>query len=332
MRYFQFIGTQRSGSNLLRVMLNQLPEISAPHPPHILKTFFPLLSRYGDLSVNDNFLMLVNDVCDWVNCNPVAWDPYVANPDRIASDVRSKDLLGIFMALSEAKAIADGAVIVCCKSMESVSYVRQIEAAGLYPVYIHLYRDGRDVALSFMKAVVGPKHIYSLARKWRQDQLEAMEAKSIIPPERFVSLRYEELIENPEIVLKNLCDALKVPYRSEMLNYFEAGESKRTAHAGKMWENLEKPVMASNRQKFLKGLSKEQLIIFESVAGDMLFQLGYDLVTTDLERRDKFSAEEVEAFELGNKKLIQQALSTADPEDLKKRKPQEDLLKKIMNR
>jgi hypothetical protein len=47
----QFIGTQRSGSNLLRVMLNQLPEISAPHPPHILKTFFPLLPLYGNIEV-----------------------------------------------------------------------------------------------------------------------------------------------------------------------------------------------------------------------------------------------------------------------------------------
>ncbi len=30
------IGIQRSGSNLLRLMLNQLPEIAAPHPPHVL--------------------------------------------------------------------------------------------------------------------------------------------------------------------------------------------------------------------------------------------------------------------------------------------------------
>ncbi len=29
------IGTQRSGSNLLRLMLNQLPEIAAPHPPSL---------------------------------------------------------------------------------------------------------------------------------------------------------------------------------------------------------------------------------------------------------------------------------------------------------
>ena len=73
MKFIQFIGTQRSGSNLLRTMLNQLPEIAAPHPPHILKTFEPILPIYGDLNDNTNFESLVNDVCLWVELNPVSW-------------------------------------------------------------------------------------------------------------------------------------------------------------------------------------------------------------------------------------------------------------------
>ena len=43
------IWIQRSGSNLLRLMLNELPEIAAPHPPHILQRMMPLVPRYGDL-------------------------------------------------------------------------------------------------------------------------------------------------------------------------------------------------------------------------------------------------------------------------------------------
>jgi len=314
------------------VMLNQLPEISAPHPPHILKTFFPLLDRYGDLQSEGSFRMLTEDVCRWVNCNPVSWEPYFAQPDVVIRNSRSRDLPGIFVAISEGKTVLDGADIMCCKSMESVSYIDRIEAAGLSPVYIHLYRDGRDVALSFMKAVVGPKHIYMLAKKWRQDQEEALAAKKIIPSDRFVSLCYEDLLEDPERVLQALCSNLQVTYRGEMLRYFESGESRKTAHAGKMWENLEKPVLSSNRQKFLKGLTREQLVIFESVAGDMLEGLGYALVTTHEERIDKFSPDMVESFEAENKNLISAALQGADAEDLRKRKPQEELLKEILNR
>lgn len=313
-------------------MLNQLPEISAPHPPHILKTFFPLLDRYGDLTANAGFRLLVTDVCRWVNCNPVSWEPYVANPDEILLSLQSRDLPGIFATISEGKAKKDGAEIMCCKSMETVSYIDRIEHSGFKPVYIHLYRDGRDVALSFMKAVVGPKHIYMLAQKWKQDQQEALAAKEYIPAERFVSLRYEDLLENPEEVLQKLCGSLGVIYRADMLRYFESGESKRTAHAGKMWENLERPLLSTNSQKFLKGLTRAQLAIFESVAGDVLLSLGYDLVTSEEERTNTFTDDQIKSFEAENKSLISAALSDADPEDLRKRKAQEDLLKEILNR
>lgn len=56
----QMIGTQRSGSNLLRLLLNQYTEIVAPHPPHILQRFYPLLPAYGDLLVAENMAKLTN--------------------------------------------------------------------------------------------------------------------------------------------------------------------------------------------------------------------------------------------------------------------------------
>lgn len=70
----QMIGTQRSGSNLLRLMLNQLPEMFAPHPPHILLTLYPLLPIYGDLMQDANFRKLIDDMCTLVELNPVPWD------------------------------------------------------------------------------------------------------------------------------------------------------------------------------------------------------------------------------------------------------------------
>lgn len=312
-------------------MLNQLPEISAPHPPHILKIFYPLLNRYGDLSLAGNLRILTEDVCRWVNCNPVSWAPYVANPDEVLSDLRLHGLPGIFECISRGKALADGADIWCCKSMETVQYTAELEAAGLNPLYIHLYRDGRDVALSFMKAVVGPKHIYSLAKKWEVEQRLALELARIVPADRFFSLRYENLIDHPEDELRRLCDVIGVPFREEMLNYFQSHESERTARAGKMWENLSKPVMASNKEKFLRELSAEQLNIFEQVAGNMLVDLGYRRVT-DVVAGGSFSSADLEFFASENKRLVELSLQQADPGDLERRKPQEDLLTEILSR
>jgi hypothetical protein len=68
------IGTQRSGSNMLRLMLNQQPAIAAPHPPHILERFMPILPLYGDLQSDRNFDRLVDDVCRMIELNPVSWE------------------------------------------------------------------------------------------------------------------------------------------------------------------------------------------------------------------------------------------------------------------
>lgn len=332
MRYFQFIGTQRSGSNLLRLMLDQLPEISAPHPPHILKTFFPLLSRYGDLQREKNYLSLVEDICNWVNLNPVPWAPFEAQPEEIIKLCKSRDLISIFMAIGKAKAIYDGATIMCCKSMESVSYIADLEKSGYNPIYIYLYRDGRDVALSFMKAIVGSKHIFNLANKWKSDQIEALNAKKYIPADRFIALSYEELILNPTDTLTNLCLSLGLSFSPAMLKYFEAKESEKTARAGKMWVNLKEPVISTNHQKFLTGLSPAQILLFESVAGDVLEILGYKLVNKKSDLRSDFTASEINGFEEENLRLVEEALKTADPNDLNRRRPQSEFLKSIMSR
>ena len=57
------VGEQRSGSNLLRLILNESPSIAAPHPPHILQRFMPLLPVYGNLDNNNNFKKLIDLCC-----------------------------------------------------------------------------------------------------------------------------------------------------------------------------------------------------------------------------------------------------------------------------
>ena len=49
---FFMIGSQRSGSNWLRTMLDQREDLVGPHPPHVMREFMPLISqsKFGDLS------------------------------------------------------------------------------------------------------------------------------------------------------------------------------------------------------------------------------------------------------------------------------------------
>lgn len=311
-------------------MLNQLPEISAPHPPHILKTFFPLLELYGDLRIEKNFRLLVADVCEWVNRNPVPWQDIVFNAETVFRACKQRNLVEIFRRIYEIKAREEGARYWCCKSMESVYYTNEIESAGIHPYYIFIYRDGRDVALSFLKAIVGPKHVYHLARKWKMEQELSLKLKSQVPYERFIEVQYEELLAHPRKVLEGICNRLELTFDATMMDYFYSKESLNTANSGEMWKNVAKPILSNNHHKYLRELTMTQIGIFEGVAHEMLTLLGYPLLTDVSNFR--LTEEDVELYNQENTRGIQEALRKADPLDILKREPQESLLKEIKNR
>lgn len=332
LKAIQFIGTQRSGSNLLRLMLNQLPEISAPHPPHILKTFYPILSRYGDLEKSQNFLQLAADVCTWVNVNPVPWEGVTFQAEEVVRHCSRRTLIELFRCVYEAKAIHDGAKYWCCKSMESVNYVEQLESEGVEPYYIHIYRDGRDVALSFLKAIVGPKHVYHLAKKWAEEQTASLNVREKLGPSRVIQVRYESLIHDPRSELHRICAALDVPYSDDIFEYYHSSESLNTATSGQMWKNVTKPIMSDNHDKFRREFSEEQLIVFERIAGPVLSELGYENIFWPNVSQAPFTADELADFMHAAEERYEEVIHDAEQGELERRIPQELLMKEILSR
>lgn len=326
----QIIGTQRSGSNLLRVILNQLSEVDAPHPPHLLERFFPLLPKYGDLNIEANFDNLIEDVCKLVELNPVPWEGFQINRTTIKSNCKSNSLIEIFRVIYELKAQSSGATYWCCKSMVNIFFADKIEESGINPFYIYLYRDGRDVALSFSKAIVGEKNMYHIAKQWKQEQDFSIELKEKLGDDRVFLISYEELLDDSEVVLKRLCGFLKVPYNNSMLSYYNSNESAVTADSGKMWENLSQPIIKDNFNKFLKELSEEQITIFENVAGSTLEKLNYKRLFTKNDY--SYTEDEIEKFNQENEALKKLAALNLSEKDFEKRKGQSNLMKEIKER
>lgn len=327
----QMIGTQRSGSNLLRVIIDQSPEIASPHPPHILVTFMPLIHLYGSLEDDLNYKQLISDIVDYVNANPVPWEGIILDKEEIYKRSARKTLFEVNKLIYEQAAISKHASMWCCKSMNNVYFAEQLEAQHNINKYIYLYRDGRDVAASFKKAIVGEKHIYFIAKQWKEDQEACLKLKEQISPERIFSLNYEDLTGNPENTVKALCGFLTIPYAENMLSYYTSSTSKLTAASGEMWSNLEKPIIKDNTGKFLREFKDNDLEIFELVAGDVLQKLGYPLYT-DRSNKDLISADAIDFYKEENTRLKKESTLGARPSDLEKRGPQELILNAIKAR
>ncbi len=326
------IGTQRSGSNLLRLMLNQLSEIASPHPPHILQRMHPLLGYYGDLSRDENFRHLADDVCRLVELNPVAWEGVELNRDDVVSRCRERSLVALHGAVYDVCAEAWNARTWCCKSLANIEYVEAIERYFDNPRYIFLYRDGRDVALSFQKAVVGEKHIYHIAKGWAKTQERALTLMDQIDSGRLIMVSYEELTAEPEATTKRLCDFLGVGYSERMLQYHVSEEARRAAVSSTLWDKVTQPVMANNSRKFLRESTETEIRIFESVAGHVLDRLGYERVHVAAGEELVFSDQEIRLFTEENERIKRTLLEQSDKEDLIRRERQEGLLQEIRAR
>lgn len=326
------IGTQRSGSNLLRLMLNQLDEIASPHPPHILERMFPLLDTYGDLNDDKNFSLLVDDVCRLVELNPVEWAGVRLDRADIEKRCMENNLVAVYGAVYDVFAENKGAKSWCCKSLANINYIDKLEAYFKKPKYIYLYRDGRDVALSFQKAVVGEKHIYNIAKEWSDTQEMAIRLRNNIKSGRLICINYEELTSNAEATAKKLCKFLGVKYAAKMHDFHSTDEAVKAAKSSTLWGNVTKPVMSNNSKKYRTEMSERDLKIFESVSGHVLDELGYDrdLIKKGMEM--KFSEIELQNFYNENKRLKAISLENTDKDDLERRNRQNSILKEIRSR
>jgi hypothetical protein len=326
------IGTQRSGSNLLRLMLNQQPAIASPHPPHILERFMPLLSGYGNLKKDENFELLIDDVCSMIEANPVPWVGVDQDRDLIKACCFERSLMAIYGAVHDLMTETKMALIWCCKSLANVHYLPQIESFFPDARYLYLYRDGRDVAVSFRKAVVGEKSFYHIAKNWHEEQQLALAHEETVDGDSFFSLSYEDLTGDPEKVLREMMLHFTIPFKEEMLEFNISEEAKQTAKCGALWVNVKQPVIKNNTGKFLKEAEPEDVKIFELVAGKSLDRLGYRRNFTEKGETKEFSNSEIKVFEEENRTLKETIGSKLDPEELRLRKPQKALLAEIKSR
>jgi len=315
--FIQFIGTQRSGSNLLRLMLNQLPEIAAPHPPHLLRTFVPIAANYADLTERSKRVQLAAHMCELVARNPVRWLAGVPAPEALVDAAPTPDLAGLFVGLYQYYAQQQGAAWACCKSMANIAWYQQLEATSVAPRYIHMVRDGRDVASSFQRTIIGPKHPFAIGRKWRNEQ-EACLALAGQLGNRVYRIHYEALLANPEQELQQLCSWLGVRYHERMLHYYESQASQETASSGRMWQNVAKPMLTQNTGNYRRRLSLEDLLLFEAQTAPTLEKLGYASVTKAADRPTVTPDMEA-VFTLLDETLRAEARTSAPPADQQNR-------------
>jgi hypothetical protein len=140
--------------------------------------------------------------------------------------------------------------------------------------FIHIIRDGRAVAASQIPLDWGPNTISGAAYSWMEAIKKGLSAEELLR-DKIIKVKYEELVADAEIVLKKICDFLEINYFPEML---QGGGFKVPEYTIKQHLLLGKPPDRSRINVWEKKLTKRQIEIFESIAGEFLEKLNYTLL------------------------------------------------------
>jgi hypothetical protein len=139
---------------------------------------------------------------------------------------------------------------------------------------IHIVRDGRDVALSLFER----RHdffiynAYSAAQSWKHYVEVGHKIGSTLPPDQYLEIRYEDLIAEPEQVLKDICAFLGEAFDPTLFN------TKTPQDLGKT-PLVHAPIKNDNREKWRQAMTPGQVRVFEAIAGQTLTDHGYHLAT-----------------------------------------------------
>jgi hypothetical protein len=143
--------------------------------------------------------------------------------------------------------------------------------------FVHLIRDGRDVAPALSDAFFATDNVVDAAVQWRRRVRAAREAGRALGPDRYRELRYEDLVTAPERTLRTLCDFLELDFDQSMLRHHEremdtVPTHPQLAHHGR----LTLPVTPGLRD-WRRDLDPATVALLELAAGDVLEELGYPL-------------------------------------------------------
>lgn len=160
---------------------------------------------------------------------------------------------------------------------------RKIHDIGTYAAiwpqahFIHIIRDGRDLAASHLKTVPdwGYRTVAEAAHGWLEVVTRPRQAA---PDGRYLEVRYEDLVTRPRETVERMLDHLGLPWDEAVLHHAE----HEHALFDKPWghpsaEAAGKPLYTGRNGRYLQDLTPGEIEEFERIAGKELKHLGYDL-------------------------------------------------------
>ena len=272
-------GFERSGTTLLSMMVGAHPRIAVPlSATGLWYRYGKMLERYNGLVSSGDLERIVDDLLHeeriglWdehftrdevlMGLEPGSYPAVIARFQSLYAQRKGKDLWGNI----------------------DIGTLDDMDMANRWfpdARFVHIVRDGRDVALSHKTYVYGTANIWECANRWASKVQTNLKMGAMLDPRRYMVLRYEDLVLEPEANLRRLCSFMEVDYSPQMLEYTDMVHEKVSPERkALLWPLLDKPPTAQQVYRWKREMSRSERMVFERAAQPVLTALGYEAYAT----------------------------------------------------
>jgi hypothetical protein len=262
------LGVRRSGTTLLRVMLDRHSQLAVPDESYFVPQLADRHLRRVDPDGFLDDLRRLNTLAEW----EVPLDKVRA---RLRDGIPVGEAIGTVYAVYAGE---HGKPRWGDKTPMYMQNLRLLERLFPDALFVHLIRDGRDAATSFLAMPRGivtetwmrPRTPADFACQWRTEVSAARRLGGRVGA-RYLEVRYEELVADVESTLRRICGFVALEYEPTMIDYAGNVDVSAKPHQ----QRLKQPPTRGLRD-WRTEMSAADVAAFEHVAGDLLRKLGYE--------------------------------------------------------
>jgi hypothetical protein len=287
------VGVGRSGTTLLRMMLDAHPQLAIPPETHFLN---PMIQASGKLRFNPRTASraIVHDERRRWKDFGLSEDDLRAKFEAIESFNTADAIRGFYELYAE----KHGKGRWGDKTPDYIRKMKKLQKTLPEARFIHVIRDGRDAGLSqnsrIAKRGKDPVPPREMARRWRKRIVKSrIDAEEV---EHYLEVRYEDLISDTEGVLRRVCEHVELDFDPAMLRYYERAEERLQEMAGALPAKKGRPEREAGERVAAHAMTTkppdpDRLAVwktdmteaenaeFEEAAGYLLDELGYETAT-----------------------------------------------------
>ena len=273
------VGVPRSGTTLLAAMLAAHSRLSCGSEQHmfVYLSRLPLSKKIElyDLSNWPNHAVEFLFSCMYFEQSVP--EHYGISRSDLESHLRGKppEIKSIVAAIPEIKMLRDGKVRWVDKTPNHLQYLAEIRACFPEASIVQIVRDPRDTALSIMKTPWSwaPHRWENALLFWHEYNAHGMEFFAVDP--NSYTARYDDLVQDTEETLKNLCLFLGEEFETSMLDTSRSSQDVLTV-SDSSWHQRVASVPDRDRiGVWRREISPHENIVAEALLNVAMRQYGF---------------------------------------------------------